>query len=95
MPTTCVLYYTNNQTVYHTGDTVSGSVSLTLEKEKTLRGVYVEVYGKAWVRWFKTTHENKDDGTQKTVTKAYSGQESHLCWKSHFIGGTDGNVLLT
>lgn len=92
MPTTCTINFLNNsERVFYTGQLLQGSVCLTLTSEKTCRGVYVEIYGKAYAHWTETHYEQRN-GKRQSVTKSYTGKEDYLRERTHFLGGSDGNV---
>lgn len=93
MSTSCEFNFINNpERVYYAGELLKGTVHLSLKSKTTVRGVYVEIYGKAYAHWTKTHYERDYDGEEHRYTRYYYGEESYLGLKEYFIGGTSGNV---
>lgn len=83
MPTTCDIEFNNNpQKVLYAGQLLSGSVRLVLTEQKTVRGIYVRIIGKAYCHWTEGTGDNR---------KSYTGSEEYLNEKTYFVGGEHGN----
>lgn len=92
MPTKCVIQLLDNdQRVYYAGDLLRGTLSLSLTSEKSVRGVYVEVNGKAYAHWTESETIERN-GKRETITKSYTGEEIYLRDRTHFIGGTSGKL---
>lgn len=91
MPTSCEINLLNNDAkVYHAGQLLSGTLSLKLTSEKSVRGVYVEIYGKAYAHWTESKNVRRD-GKNQRVTKSYTGEEDYLKEITYFIGDGSGN----
>lgn len=91
MPVTCEIKFENNpMKVVSAGGNISGKVRLVLTDRKIVSGVYIQIYGSAFVRWI----ERLDSGEHP---KEYTGNEEYLNEKTYFLrsgaGGT-GIVLL-
>lgn len=94
MPTTCSINFPGNlEKVFYSGQLLSGTVRLTLTSQKEVRGVYVEIYGKSYVHWTETEYEERD-GKRESVTRSYTSEESFLRERKHFLGNSDGNLLM-
>lgn len=92
MPTACEIdFVDNHERVYYAGQLLKGTVCLSLTSEKTVRGVYVEIYGKAYVHWTETESRRRN-GKQEQVTRSYTGEEIYLSERTYFVGGASGNV---
>ncbi|KAJ6650030.1 hypothetical protein Bhyg_05273, partial [Pseudolycoriella hygida] len=73
------IYFDNNPTrVFYGGQLLSGRVVLKLFKEKTVRGIYVKIIGRAYCRWTTGTKNSK---------KTHIGEEYYLNNKTFFVGG--------
>lgn len=84
MPTTCDIDFENNpQKVIYAGQLLRGTVRLTLTEEKTVRGIYIRIDGKAYAHWSTGSGKNR---------RSYSGSEDYLTEKTYFLGGSEGSV---
>ncbi|XP_055312571.1 arrestin domain-containing protein 17-like [Sitodiplosis mosellana] len=87
MPTTCVVEFENNpEKVFYAGQLLCGTVQLTLTEKKNVRGIYIEIRGKAYAYW--TREEDK-----KTVE--YTGKETYLDKRIYFVGGKESDVCVS
>lgn len=85
MPTECEIEFENNPIkVIYTGQLLRGNVRLTLTEEKNVRGVFVEIRGKAYAHWTQGSGDNR---------RSYTGNEDYLNERTYFVGGNSGNVL--
>lgn len=85
MPTTCEIQFDNNpMKVVYAGQLLRGTVRLTITGQKDVRGVYIEIRGKAYARWTEGTGDNR---------KTYTGSEDYLNERTYFVGGSSGNEL--
>lgn len=89
MPTTCVIGFENPAKVFYAGQLLRGTVCLTLTNEKKIRGIYVQIFGRAYAYW-KKYHSN--DYNQNGHHVSYTGNEEYLNEKIYFVGGSSGNV---
>lgn len=81
MPTTCEIEFENNpHKIVYAGRCLRGTVQLTLTDEKSARGIYIRINGKAYCHW--------SNGRNNT----YTGREDYLNEITYFIGGRDGKV---
>lgn len=82
----CVIEFDNNPAkVYYSGQLVCGTVQLSLNEKKDVRGVVLKIVGKAYVRW------TEGYGQHRTT---YKGKELFLDKQIYLIGGNEGiNVL--
>lgn len=72
--------------IFYAGQLLSGIVRLTLSEEKTVRGVYIRIYGKAYCRWTSGSGKNR-------VT--YVGQENYLNQTTYLVGSSEGIVFFS
>ncbi|KAG4069557.1 hypothetical protein HA402_006923 [Bradysia odoriphaga] len=85
-PTTCDISFDNNPSrVFYGGQLLSGRVVLKLFKEKTVRGIYVKIIGRAYCKWTTGSKDNK---------KTHIGEEYYLNNKTFFVGGESGEVIV-
>lgn len=70
MPSTCVISFDHPDAVYYAGNMLRGTVSLSLTKEKTVRGLFVKIYGRAYAYWREycgIDHNPRRDANGNTV----------------------------
>lgn len=90
MPTVCEIEFEKNPTkMVYAGQLLRANIRLSLTKQKTLRGVYFQLYGSSkasWTEyeWFGSLHTNR--------WKIYTGNEEHLNRVSYFVGPMVGVV---
>lgn len=85
MPTSCEIEFENNpMKVIYAGQLLRGTVQLSLTEEKTVRGVYIRIHGKAYTHWTTGSGDNR---------KTFTGSEDYLDERTYFVGGSSGNVL--
>lgn len=89
MPTTCQITFENSDGVYYAGKLLRGAAHVTLTKEKTIRGIFVRIYGRALTHWSEwcTIKHNPNDKSSGGHRVNYSGEEIYLNEKSYCIGG--------
>lgn len=81
--TTCDITFENNRLkVFSTGKLLRGSVHLTLQEEKKVRGVYVRIWGRAYAR-------------VRSGKSTYKGKEDYLNEKIYLVGGRNGEIKST
>lgn len=78
--TTCDITFDNRLKVYSAGKMLRGSVRLTLEEEKKVRGVYARIWGRA--------HAEVRSGKSN-----YKGKEDYLNERIYLIGGPNGEIM--
>lgn len=84
MPTSCEIEFENNPLkVVYTGQLLRGTVRLNLTEEKNVRGIYINIYGSAHVKW------SKGSGNRRVT---HTGKEEYLNEKTYFVGGPSGSV---
>lgn len=82
MPTTFEIDFENNpEKVFYAGQLVRGTIKMTLTSEKTVRGVYIIITGKAYCHW--TTGSGND-------RKSHTGKEDYLEEKTYLYGDDNG-----
>lgn len=86
MPTTCEIVFDHPDKVYYGGQSLRGTVHLTLEKEKTVRGIYVQIIGRAHAYWTDRTFDRDD---------SYIGNEDYLDETTYLIGAKDAGKIFT
>ena len=98
MPTTCEIIFENSQQVFYAGQLLRGTVNLTLTKEKKVRGVYVQIFGRAyayWTEYCNIDHNRNRNNNNNTSSSghhvSYSGSEDYLDEKTYVVGGSSGN----
>lgn len=80
MPTTCEIEFENNpDKIIYAGQLLRGTVWLTLTKEKCVRSVYIEIYGKAMAEWSECS--------------TYGGKQTFFDEKICLVGDTAGSLL--
>lgn len=78
MPTTCEIDFDDNpMKVVSAGQLIRGTVQLNLTETKIVSGVYIQIYGSAFVRWIDTKSEHP---------KEYKGSEDYLNERTYFVG---------
>lgn len=95
MPVTCVIAFENPSRAYYAGQLVRGTVHLTLTSEEKVRGVYVQINGRAYAYW--TEHcsmnhnqnrsQDRNQGSSTGHHVSYSGEEVYLDERTYFVGG--------
>lgn len=81
MPTTCEIEFENNpDKIIYAGQLLRGTVWLTLTKEKCVRSVYIEIYGKAMAEW-------------SDMDSTYGGKQTFFDEKICLVGDTAGSLL--
>lgn len=76
MSTTCKINFDNNRgRVVYAGQLVRGTVQITLQKEKMVRSVYVQLAGCAYARWVEGSN------------RSHIGNEDYLMQKVYLLGG--------
>lgn len=106
MPTRCQILFDHPQKVYYAGEMLSGTVHLTLTKEKIFRGIYIRIYGKAKASFSeycankncKGNIKTKKKDDNKTVTPTghyvvYSNKEHFFYSEIYFVGGKKGKLI--
>lgn len=98
MPTTCEISFEKPERVFYAGQLLSGTVRLTLTKEKKVRGVYVHIFGRAYAYWTKYCNVNHDRNSSNNNSSSnsghhvsYTGSEDYLDEKTYFVGSSSGN----
>ncbi|KAG4069549.1 hypothetical protein HA402_006915 [Bradysia odoriphaga] len=85
MSTKCDILFENNfEKVYYGGQLLSGQAIVTLTKEKSVRGIYVNIYGAAESRWCEHARDNR---------MTYRGHEVYLSSKTYLIGREEGDPI--
>lgn len=85
MSIACEIDFDNNpQKVLYAGQLLSGSVRLMLIEQKTIRSIYIRIYGKAFCQWALGGGDTH---------RLYTGSEDYLNEKTCLAGDSDGNVL--
>lgn len=84
MSVACEIDFENNPNkIIYTGQVVRGTVRLTLNEEKNVRGVYIRIYGKAYCRW-----------TRRRGRVTYVGKQNYLNETTYLIGAEEGTCIL-
>lgn len=82
MPTTCEIDFENNpEKVLYAGQLLRGTIKLSLTSEKTVRGIYILIHGKAYCHWTKGSGKN---------SRSYTGSEDYLREKTYLYGDENG-----
>ncbi|CRK98596.1 CLUMA_CG012194, isoform A [Clunio marinus] len=95
----CEIKFDNNPNgIYFAGQTLSGTVELTFDKPKKLRGLILKIEGFAKVHWTERERrsrfqsgQNHHATNQKIVN--YNGREDYLNSVTYLIGGPEGNQI--
>ncbi|KAJ6645788.1 Arrestin domain-containing protein 17 [Pseudolycoriella hygida] len=86
MPTTCDIIFDNNpQKVVYSGSSLNGTVNLSLTEEKKLYGIYLELIGKAYCTWTRSSGKS---------SVRYTGEENYLNQKLYFVGSESCDVRM-
>lgn len=59
MLSTCEIAFEQLDLVFYAGQLVRGTVHLTLSKEHKVRGVYIQISGKAYAHWTENQKKKK------------------------------------
>lgn len=85
MPTTCEIDFENNpERVLYAGQLLRGTIKLTLDSEKTVRGVYILITGKGYCHWTRGSGDNR---------RSYTGNEKYLEEKTYLYGDENGKCV--
>lgn len=79
-------YENNPSGIFYAGTMLRGTVRMTLTDEKTVRGVYIRIYGKGYCKWSRGSGKSR-------VT--YVGEEIYLDETTYLAGSAAGNITLT
>lgn len=101
MPTTCDIIFENPERVFYAGQLLRGNVRLKLTKEHKVRGVYIQIFGRAYAYWTEYCHtdhnRHRNNSTNRSSSGhhvSYTGEEDYLDEKTYFVGGRNaGNTL--
>lgn len=94
MSTYCEIEFENPEKVFYAGELLRGSVRLTLTEQQTVRGVYVEIFGRAYAYWTEyCSEDHAHDRNRSGHHVSYSGAENYLDEKIYFVGDRRGNFL--
>lgn len=85
---TCKINFDNNrEKLFYSGQCLRGTVKLILNKEKTVRSIYLQLAGRAYARWMEGSN------------RSHTGTEEYLMVKTYLLGGPTGGapdtILLT
>lgn len=74
----------NPNGVFYAGQSMRGTVRLSVSEEKNVRGVYIRIYGKAYCKWSTGSGKNR---------RTYVGEEIYLNETTYLIGHRDGRTF--
>ncbi|CAD7093279.1 unnamed protein product [Hermetia illucens] len=92
MPTFCAITFNENPSgVYCGGQVLSGKVSLTTNRIKAIRGIYITVRGYGDVRW--TEHRTRNGANRRRVTDTvwYRAHDDYFNSRVDVLRSPDGN----
>lgn len=105
MSINCEILFDNPDRVFYAGQLLSGTVRLTLTKQYKVRGVYIQIFGKAYAHWTEycsidhSDNYSRNNEQHRTTTGhsvSYTGEQLYLDEKSYFVGGPNArNVSYT
>lgn len=82
MPTTCNIEFENSPSkLVYAGQLLRGTVQLNLTHQKNVCGVYIRIYGTAFVQWKEGRNE-------------LTGQEDYINEQMYFMGERNGIVSM-
>ncbi|XP_017081827.1 LOW QUALITY PROTEIN: arrestin domain-containing protein 2 [Drosophila eugracilis] len=81
---TQILFHNNTQGVFYAGQTISGQVTLSTDKEIQIKAIRLKVKGHAETHWT----ESRTDSNNKATSESYSGFEKYLSSKAYLLGST-------
>lgn len=101
MPTTCVITFENRNRVYYAGQTIRGTVNLTIIEEEKLRSVYVRIFGRTYANWteYCAIDHNHDRNRNKNQVNtsghrvSYSGEKIYLDDKLYLFGDSNSSKI--
>ncbi|XP_046557797.1 arrestin domain-containing protein 3-like [Haliotis rubra] len=79
----------NPQGVYFSGQVVEGHVTVELNGEMKMRGIRLQFYGGAHVRWSES-HSTGSGKNRRTRTVVYSSQENYFNYELVLFGKASG-----
>lgn len=83
--TNCHIDFENNpMKIVYSGQTIRGTVQLNLTDEINIRGIYIHLYGGAYVNWRE----------RMNCFKIHIGNEDYLNHRIYLIGATHGIVFI-
>lgn len=77
----CINFENNPGGIFYAGQLLRGTAQLTLSEEKTVRGVYICIKGKAFCQW--------TEGGGK-YSQTYTGEELFLNETTYLVGKSEG-----
>ncbi|XP_016954394.1 arrestin domain-containing protein 2 [Drosophila biarmipes] len=77
-----ILFHNNTQGVFYAGQTISGQVTLSTDKEIQIKAIKLKVKGFAETHWT----ESKNDMNNKSTTESFNGYEKYLSSKCFLLG---------
>lgn len=87
----CEIRFDNSSSgVYRPGDTVNGTIVITLDKKKKFRGICLRINGFASSFWDAKVKINSGNKVRKT---AFKGREDYFSTINYFVGSDVGNPL--
>ncbi|XP_055375445.1 uncharacterized protein LOC129608142 [Condylostylus longicornis] len=86
MPTECLISFERNpQGVYYAGEELSGSVDLSIDRNKRIKAIHITVNGFAKTRWLRKGYpHNSERGV-------FRGYRSYLSSRSYVLGNSSEN----
>ncbi|CAD7093278.1 unnamed protein product [Hermetia illucens] len=88
MPTLCFITFNESPAgVYYGGQVLSGKVSLTTERIKAIRGIYITVRGYADVHWT----ENANRNSLHDRSEGYHAHDNYFDSRVDVLRSSDGN----
>ncbi|CAG9804949.1 unnamed protein product [Chironomus riparius] len=85
----CNISYDNNQQgIYFSGQTLSGAIEITNEKNRSIKGITLKIEGFAKCKW--TEHEGSGKHRR---TIYYKGREDYISTFSYLIGSYNGEAI--
>lgn len=101
MPPACVIAFDNPSRVYYAGQTLCGTVNLTLFEEETVRSVYVRIFGRAYAHWreYCSVDHNRYQNRERNQVGSgghhisYTGEKVHLDMKYYIVGDSNSSKI--
>ncbi|XP_011700749.1 PREDICTED: arrestin domain-containing protein 3-like [Wasmannia auropunctata] len=78
--------------VYKSGEIVSGNVIIDLAKEKLAEALILTAKGEAKVSWDETSSTTDSDGNSRSTTTTYSRNEHYFSVDILLLENYDGNI---
>lgn len=97
MVVTCqIVFDQNSHGTYFAGESVSGSILLTTDKIKRIKGLVLKINGFAQTKWTENSDisvKNKHDKNSQNETIIYHGREDYIATTTYLLGSEHAGIV--